>query len=117
MQDLRERERHQKRNYEVISAQNQRLENEVRHLRDLASQDQVTTQKILEEAIKWKTEFSNLAGFANDMVRDIPKMHREAYVAMFPDYTPITVFNFVEICGVMLREFRASLDAARKAKL
>jgi chromosome segregation ATPase len=37
MQDLRERERHQKRNYEVISAQNQRLENEVRHLRDLAS--------------------------------------------------------------------------------
>jgi hypothetical protein len=44
-------------------------------------------------------------------------MHKKAYAAMFPDNTPPAVFNFVESCGVMLREFRASLDAARKARL
>ncbi|WJX25239.1 hypothetical protein P8452_14301 [Trifolium repens] len=117
MQDLKESEWRQKKEYEAISAQNQQLEAEVRHLREIGSQDLAATQKILEEATKWKADFSNLAGFANNVVRDIPRIHKKAYAAMFPDNTPPAVFNFVESCGVMLREFRASLDAARKARL
>jgi ADP-ribose pyrophosphatase YjhB (NUDIX family) len=84
---------------------------------EIGSQDLAATQKILEEATKWKADFSNLAGFANNVVRDIPRMHKKAYAAMFLDNTPPAVFSFVESCGVMLREFRASLDAARKARL
>ncbi|KAK2351445.1 hypothetical protein QL285_097261 [Trifolium repens] len=117
IQDLKESEWRQRQEYQAISTRNQRLEDEVHHLRDLASQDLATTQKILDEATRWKTDFSNLAEFANNVVRDIPRMHKKAYVAMFPDNTPPAVFNFVESCGVMLREFRASLDAARKARL
>jgi chromosome segregation ATPase len=117
IQDLKESEWRQRQEYQAISTRNQRLEDEVRHLRDLASQDLATTQKIIEEATRWKTDFSNLAEFANNVVRDIPRMHKKAYAAMFPDNTPPAVFNFVESCGVMLREFRASLDAARKARL
>jgi archaellum component FlaC len=117
IQDLRESEWRQKQDYEAMKGRNQRLEDEVCHLRRLSGEDQIAIQELHQEAIKWKTEFSNLAGFANNVVRGIPRMHQEAYAVMFPDNTPTAVFNFVESCGVMLREFRASLDAARKARL
>jgi cell division protein FtsB len=74
--DLKESEWRQRQEYQAISARNQRLEDEVRHLQDLASQDLATTQKILEEATKWKADFSNLAGFANNVVRDIPRIQK-----------------------------------------
>ncbi|WJX45917.1 hypothetical protein P8452_32765 [Trifolium repens] len=93
IQGLKESEWRQRQEYQAISTRNQRLEDEVRHLRDLASQDLATTQKIIEEATRWKTDFSNLAEFANNVVRDIPRMHKKAYAAM------------------------ASLDTARKARL
>ncbi|MCI84421.1 hypothetical protein A2U01_0105699, partial [Trifolium medium] len=70
-----------------------------------------------QEAARWRAEFSNLAGFANNVVRGIPSMHKRAYAVMIPNNTPAAVFNFVESYGVMLREFRASLDAARRAGL
>jgi chromosome segregation ATPase len=76
IQGLKESEWRQRQEYQAISARNQRLEDEVRHLQDLASQDLATTQKILEEATKWKADFSNLAGFANNVVRDIPRIQK-----------------------------------------
>ncbi|KAK2396347.1 hypothetical protein QL285_058004 [Trifolium repens] len=84
---------------------------------ELASRDQATIQEWHQEAIKWKTEFSNLAEFANNVVRGIPSLHKKAYTVLFPNNTPIAVFNFVESCGTMLREFKDSLDVAHKAKL
>ncbi|MCI50135.1 hypothetical protein A2U01_0071379, partial [Trifolium medium] len=38
-------------------------------------------------------------------------MHKKAYAVMIPNNTPAAIFDFVESCGVMLREFKASLDA------
>ncbi|MCI35203.1 hypothetical protein A2U01_0056424, partial [Trifolium medium] len=78
--------------------------------------DQATIQELHQEAVKWKTEFFNLAEFANNVVRGIPSIHKRAYDVL-PDNTPAAVFDFVEICGAMLKEFKASLDAAREASL
>ncbi|MCI45813.1 hypothetical protein A2U01_0067052, partial [Trifolium medium] len=66
---------------------------------------------------KVKTEFSNLAEFANNVVRGISSIHKRAYDVMLPDNTSATVFDFVEIYGTVLKEFKASLDAAREARL
>jgi hypothetical protein len=97
--------------------ENQRLEGHIHHLQDLANQDQAMIQRVQQEAAKWKTKFSDLAEFANNSVQGIPRMHREAYVEILPNNMPTSVFDFVEVCGTMLKEFKASLEAARKAKL
>jgi hypothetical protein len=96
--------------------ENQRLKGQIHHLQDIANQDQAMIQRIQQEAPKWKTKFFDLAESANNAVKGIPRMHRETY-EILPNNTSAAVFDFVEVCGTMLQEFKASLEAARKAKL
>jgi chromosome segregation ATPase len=117
LRNLKDHEEQQKRDLEVLEDRVRHLESQLHHVRELSSQDQTIIQEQYQEAAKWKAEFSNLAEFANNVVRGIPSMHKRASAVMFPNNTPIAVFNFVESCGIMLKEFKASLDAARKAKL
>ncbi|PNY04817.1 hypothetical protein L195_g001247 [Trifolium pratense] len=114
---LKECGRRQKQSYEALKDINERAESQLQHLRNLSLQDQATMQELHQEAMKWKSKFSNLAGFANNVVWRIPKIHRRAYAVMHPNNTPAAVFDFVESCEVMLRNFKASLEEARKAKL
>ncbi|KAK2428905.1 hypothetical protein QL285_027389 [Trifolium repens] len=117
LRGLKEHEERQRQDLEALEDRARHLESQLHHMTELASHDQTTIQELHHEAIKWKTEFSNLAEFANNVVRGIPSLHKKAYAVLFPNNTPVAVFNFVESCGTMLREFKDSLDMARKAKL
>ncbi|WJX71853.1 hypothetical protein P8452_55799 [Trifolium repens] len=117
LRNLKEHEGRQKRDLEALEDRVRHLESQLHHVRELSSQDQIIIQEQFQEATKWKAEFSNLAEFANNVVRGIPSMHKKAYAVMMPNNTPTAVFNFVESCEIMLKEFKASLDAARKEKL
>jgi chromosome segregation ATPase len=68
LRSLRESERRQRRRCEALENRNQQLEGQLHHLQDLANQDQATMQELHQEVTNWKTNFSNLAGFANKVV-------------------------------------------------
>ncbi|WJX45892.1 hypothetical protein P8452_32740 [Trifolium repens] len=117
LRGLKEHEERQEQELVALEDRARHLESQLHHMTELASHDQATIQELHQEAIKWKTKFSNLAEFANNVVRGIPSLHKKAYAVLLPNNTPVPVFNFFESCGTMLREFKDSLDVARKAKL
>lgn len=74
----------------------------------------VIFEKTQRDFQKWKKELSNLVEFANSLVQDIIRIHKRSYEVMLPYKMHITIFGFAEICKVMLEEFKARLDVARK---
>lgn len=114
-QNLKEHAHHQNQSYEVLRVQNLHLEGEVQHLRDLANDAQVIVQEQYDKAEAWKTEHFNLTEFANNLVRDILRMHRRASNVVLPCNVPHEVLEFIEICDIVLKEFKAHLGVAMKA--
>ena len=95
LQNLNEHTHHQNQRYEVMRVQNLHLEVEVQHLRDLSNDAQVIILEQYDKAEAWKTDHSKLTKFANNLVRDIMRMHRRASDVMHPGNVPYEVLEFI----------------------
>ncbi|KAI5421970.1 hypothetical protein KIW84_045427 [Lathyrus oleraceus] len=77
----------------------------------------VIVQEQCDRAEAWRIEHSNLDEFANNLVRDIPRMFKRADdVANFHN-TPQEVLEFIKLYDVMLKEFKAHLKRVMDAPL
>lgn len=95
----------QAQDHEVLTAQFIHLEGEFQYLRDLVDAAQVIVQEQDDRDDGWRIEHSNLVEFANNLVRDAPRMYTRAdSVANFHN-TPQEVLEFIRLCDVMLKEF------------
>ena len=100
-----------------MTAQVTQLEGEVHYLRDLTAAAQVIIKEQGDKAKAWRVEYSNMAEFTSNLLWDIPRMYRRADgVANFHN-TPQEVLEFIRLCDVMLKEFKAHLKVAMDAPL
>lgn len=86
-------------------------------MRDLSNVAQVIVQEKGDMAEAWRMEHSDLAEFTNNMVRDIPRMFKRVDNMANFHITPQEVLEFVRLCDVLLKEFRAHLKVAMEASL
>ncbi|KAI5439899.1 hypothetical protein KIW84_025311 [Lathyrus oleraceus] len=94
-----------------------KLEGEIQYLRDLADVAQVIVQEQGDRAKAWRMEHSDVAELDNNMVQDIPRMFiRDENMANFHN-TPQEVLEFVRLCDVLLKKFRAHLKVVMEAPL
>ena len=107
----------QNQDHEYLKAQIQQLEGEVQNLRNISEAAQVIVQEQSDKAEAWRMEYTKLVEFANNMVRDIPRMHKRANNVMNFDNTPREVFEFIKLCEMLLEEFRAHLKKAMETPI
>ncbi|KAI5444836.1 hypothetical protein KIW84_013207 [Lathyrus oleraceus] len=81
------------------------------------AQAEVIVQEQGDRAEALRVEYSNLADFANNMIRDTPWMYKRANGVANFDNTPQEVLEFIRLCDIMLKEFKAHLKVAIKAPL
>ncbi|KAI5424740.1 hypothetical protein KIW84_030796 [Lathyrus oleraceus] len=117
IRNLRKQIHLQNQDHEVLTTQVAQLDGEIHHLRDLSAAAQVIVQEQGDRAEAWRIEHSNLAEFANNLVRDIPRMFRRADGMANFHNTPQEVLEFIRLCGVMLEEFKAHLKKAMNTPL
>lgn len=98
MLNLREHVHLQDQDHEVLRAQALLLEGDVQHLRELANTVQVIVQEQCDKSKAWKIEYSNLSEFANNLIWDIPRMHRRARSMTHYDNTPQEDLEFIKLC-------------------
>lgn len=115
--NLREQVHLQNQDYWILTAQITQLEGEIQHLRDLSVAAQVIVQEQGDPAEAWRIEHSNLAEFANNLVRDIPRMYKRVDGVANFHKTPEEVLEFSRLCDVMLKEFKVHLKKATEAPL
>lgn len=107
----------QAQDYEFLIAQVTQLKGEVQYLRDLIDVAQVIVQKQGDRDEAWRIEHSNLEEFANNLVRDVPRMYRRVYSIVNFHNIPQQVLKFIRLCDVMLKEFKAHLKVVIEAPL
>ena len=113
--NLREQVHLQNQDHEVLTAQVAQLEGELQHLRDLSAATQVIVQEPGDRAKASRIEHSNMAEFANNLVRDIPRMFKRVDVVENFHNTPQEVLEFIRLCDIMLQESKAHLQRPMEA--
>ncbi|KAI5412972.1 hypothetical protein KIW84_057550 [Lathyrus oleraceus] len=112
--DLEQMDKQLLKNMEELQAERK---GEVQYIRDLTITAQIIVQEQGDWAEAWRVEHSNLVEFSNNLVRDIPRMYKRVDgVANFHN-TPQDVLEFIRLCDIMLKEFRAHLKVAMEASL
>ena len=107
----------QNQDHKVLITQVTQLKGEIQHLRDLSFVAQVIVQEQGDRAEAWRIEHSNLAEFANNLVRDIPRMFRRADGMANFHNTPQEVLEFIRLCDFVLNELKAHLKRAMEEPL
>ncbi|KAI5426664.1 hypothetical protein KIW84_032191 [Lathyrus oleraceus] len=106
---------------QMLSLNWRRIYQEILNLREQVNFQNQDHEVIVKEqgdrAEAWRIEHSNLAEFANKLVREISRMFKRVDgVANFHN-TPQEVIKFIRLCDVMLKEFKAYLKRAMEAPL
>ena len=114
---LRKQVLHQNQDYENLRTRVQQLEGEIQYLKNISDAAQVIVQEQGDKAEAWRMEYTDLAEFANNMVRDVPRMHKRANDVMNFDNTPLEVFEFIKLCELLLEEFKAHLKKAMETPI